>query len=185
HAPPARAAVCRHGEDPCRRHGDAGGRRGRDGIAHGGRGVLIAGVDEAGRGPLAGPVVAAAVILHPTRRIPGLRDSKLLTAPARSRLAIEIRMYAVAWAVAESDVGESGRAGDARAVPGASTQLCSGYADFDRLPVIMKTLPKALLFDVFGTVVDWRGSIVRELRRLARSKGVSADWGAFADAWRR
>jgi ribonuclease HII len=68
--------------------------------------VLIAGVDEAGRGPLAGPVVAAAVILHPQRRIPGLRDSKLLTARERERLAIEIRMYAVAWAVAESDVGE-------------------------------------------------------------------------------
>jgi 2-haloacid dehalogenase len=49
----------------------------------------------------------------------------------------------------------------------------------------MKTPPKALLFDVFGTVVDWRGSIVRELRRLGGSKGVRADWGAFADAWRR
>jgi lipid-A-disaccharide synthase len=105
HAPPARAAVCRHGEDACRRYCDPGGRRGHDGIAHGGRGVLIAGVDEAGRGPLAGPVVAAAVILHPSRRIPGLRDSKLLTARERERLAIEIRMYAVAWAVAESDVG--------------------------------------------------------------------------------
>jgi ribonuclease HII len=68
--------------------------------------VLIAGVDEAGRGPLAGPVVAAAVILDPQRRILGLRDSKLLTPRERERLAIEIRMYAVAWAVAESDVGE-------------------------------------------------------------------------------
>jgi ribonuclease HII len=68
--------------------------------------MLIAGVDEAGRGPLAGPVVAAAVILHPDRRIPGLRDSKLLTARARERLAIEIRRDAVAWAVAQSDVGE-------------------------------------------------------------------------------
>ena len=68
--------------------------------------MLIAGVDEAGRGPLAGPVVAAAVILHPDRRIRGLRDSKELTAPARERLAIEIRLHAVAWAVAQSDVGE-------------------------------------------------------------------------------
>jgi ribonuclease HII len=68
--------------------------------------MLIAGVDEAGRGPLAGPVVAAAVILHPQRRIPGLRDSKLLTARDRERLAIEIRRYAVAWAVAQSDVDE-------------------------------------------------------------------------------
>ncbi len=51
--------------------------------------------------------------------------------------------------------------------------------------MIMKTPPKALLFDVFGTVVDWRGSIIRELRQFARSKGYDADWGAFADAWRR
>jgi ribonuclease HII len=68
--------------------------------------VLIAGVDEAGRGPLAGPVVAAAVILDPERRIAGLRDSKLLTARARERLAAEIRTRAIAWAVAQSDVGE-------------------------------------------------------------------------------
>jgi ribonuclease HII len=68
--------------------------------------MLIAGVDEAGRGPLAGPVVAAAVILHAQRPIPGLRDSKLLTACARERLALEIRAQAVAWAVARSDVDE-------------------------------------------------------------------------------
>ena len=47
--------------------------------------VLIAGVDEAGRGPLAGPVVAAAVILDPQRKIKGLRDSKLLTPESRDR----------------------------------------------------------------------------------------------------
>ncbi|MDQ4059648.1 MAG: ribonuclease HII, partial [Pseudomonadota bacterium] len=47
---------------------------------------LVAGVDEAGRGPLAGPVVAAAVILHPSRIPPGLDDSKKLTAAARERL---------------------------------------------------------------------------------------------------
>ena len=44
--------------------------------------------------------------------------------------------------------------------------------------------PKALLFDVFGTVVDWRGSIAREARRIGRAHGVNADWGTFADAWR-
>ena len=68
--------------------------------------MLIAGVDEAGRGPLAGPVVAAAVILDPAQRLRGLRDSKLLTPAAREELAIEIRARALAWAVAESDVGE-------------------------------------------------------------------------------
>jgi len=68
--------------------------------------VLIAGVDEAGRGPLAGPVVAAAVILDPDRRVRGLRDSKELTAGAREELAVEIRTHSVAWAVAASEVAE-------------------------------------------------------------------------------
>ena len=43
---------------------------------------------------------------------------------------------------------------------------------------------KALTFDVFGTVVDWRGSITREGRKLGKELGVRADWAAFADAWR-
>jgi len=68
--------------------------------------MLIAGVDEAGRGPLAGPVVAAAVILDPARPVRGLRDSKLLTAAARRRLAGEIRAGALAWCVAHADVAE-------------------------------------------------------------------------------
>lgn len=68
--------------------------------------MLTAGVDEAGRGPLAGPVVAAAVILDPARPVRGLRDSKLLTAAARERLAGEIRATALAWSVAHADVAE-------------------------------------------------------------------------------
>jgi ribonuclease HII len=60
----------------------------------------VAGVDEAGRGPLAGPVVAAAVILDDTRPISGLRDSKLLTAEQRRELSRSIRREARAWAVA-------------------------------------------------------------------------------------
>jgi ribonuclease HII len=68
--------------------------------------VLIAGVDEAGRGPLAGPVVAAAVILDPDRRLRGLRDSKVLTPVERERLAVKIRANAIAWAVGFADVGE-------------------------------------------------------------------------------
>jgi ribonuclease HII len=63
----------------------------------------IAGLDEAGRGALFGPVVAAAVILNPKRRIFGLDDSKKLTAERRGELAERIRAYAVAWAVAEID----------------------------------------------------------------------------------
>jgi len=67
---------------------------------------LIAGVDEAGRGPLAGPVVAAAVILDPRRRIEGLADSKLLAPETREALAPRIRARAVAWAVAWADCEE-------------------------------------------------------------------------------
>jgi ribonuclease HII len=68
--------------------------------------MLIAGVDEAGRGPLAGPVYAAAVILDPARPIAGLRDSKVLSAGQRERLAVEIRACSLAWAVAAADVAE-------------------------------------------------------------------------------
>ena len=63
---------------------------------------LICGVDEAGRGPLAGPVFAAAVILDPDRPIEGLRDSKKLTAARRDALALEIREKALSWAIAEA-----------------------------------------------------------------------------------
>jgi ribonuclease HII len=68
--------------------------------------LLLAGVDEAGRGPLAGPVVAAAVILDPDRRITGLRDSKLLTPAARTRLATAIRCQSLAVAVGVAIVAE-------------------------------------------------------------------------------
>ncbi len=64
---------------------------------------LVAGVDEVGRGSLFGPVVAAAVILDPERRIRGLRDSKLLPAERREVLALLIRRHAIAWAVAAVD----------------------------------------------------------------------------------
>ncbi len=67
---------------------------------------LICGVDEAGRGPLAGPVVAAAVILDPRNLIPGLNDSKKLSAKRREALAVEIRAKALAWSVAEASVEE-------------------------------------------------------------------------------
>ena len=70
---------------------------------------LVAGIDEAGRGPLAGPVVAAAVILDPRHRIRGLRDSKLLPERERDRLAAEIRVKAVAWSVGQADVDEIDR----------------------------------------------------------------------------
>ena len=68
--------------------------------------TLTCGVDEAGRGPLAGPVYAAAVILDPARPVAGLADSKTLTPRQRETLALEVRLRAVAWAVASASVEE-------------------------------------------------------------------------------
>jgi ribonuclease HII len=68
--------------------------------------LFVAGVDEAGRGPLAGPVVAAAVILDSASSVSGLRDSKQLSAHARRRLARIIRQRARAWAIAHATVAE-------------------------------------------------------------------------------
>nr|WP_094853964.1 ribonuclease HII [Bordetella genomosp. 10] len=73
-----------------------------DGLAD----VIVAGVDEAGRGPLAGAVYAAAVILDPARPIDGLADSKVLTAERRDELAVLIRENALAWFIAKSSVRE-------------------------------------------------------------------------------
>jgi len=69
----------------------------------------VAGVDEAGRGPLAGPVVAAAVLLDPARPIAGLADSKRLSSSRREALAETIRERALAWASAHADAAEIDR----------------------------------------------------------------------------
>lgn len=68
--------------------------------------LLTAGIDEAGRGPLAGPVFAAAVILNPKKTIKGLTDSKLLSEKKRVALAEDIRNRAIAWAIAKAEVHE-------------------------------------------------------------------------------
>ena len=67
---------------------------------------LIAGVDEAGRGPLAGPVVAAAVILHPNQTIPGLADSKVLSSQKRGALFGEIKDKSLCWSIGRAEVSE-------------------------------------------------------------------------------
>jgi ribonuclease HII len=71
--------------------------------------VHVAGVDEVGRGCLAGPVVAAAVVLHPDKHIPGVCDSKTVQAPERERLYEKIVKHAVAWAVAGAEPAEIDR----------------------------------------------------------------------------
>jgi len=70
------------------------------------RATLLCGVDEAGRGPLAGSVFAAAVVLDPERPIKGLADSKQLAAAVRTKLARQIRSKSLAWAIASASVDE-------------------------------------------------------------------------------
>jgi ribonuclease HII len=73
-------------------------------VAYGGE--LLAGVDEVGRGPLAGDVVAAAVILDTSKPIPGLRDSKKLSHARREQLSLEIKERALCWAIGRASVAE-------------------------------------------------------------------------------
>ncbi len=103
---------------------------------------LACGVDEAGRGPLAGPVVAAAVILDPLNPISGLNDSKKLSAKRRDALAVEIRAKALAWSVAEASVEEIDRINILqasllamrRAVEGLKIQPETALIDGNRCP---------------------------------------------------
>ncbi len=105
---------------------------------------LVAGVDEAGRGPLAGPVVAAAVILDEQRPIAGLADSKKLTAARREKLYDEIRAKALCCCVAEASVEEIDRLNILQATMLAMQRAVAGLrlkptlvlVDGNRLPVL-------------------------------------------------
>jgi ribonuclease HII len=105
---------------------------------------LVCGIDEAGRGPLAGPVVAAAVILDPAKPIPGLNDSKKLSEKKRDELAEQIREHALAWAVAEASVEEIDRLNILhatmlamqRAVAGLSVSPERAMVDGNRCPTL-------------------------------------------------
>lgn len=104
---------------------------------------LVAGVDEAGRGPLAGNVFAAAVILDPDKKIDGLADSKVLSEERREELAEEIRASSVAWCIAEATVEEIDRLNIlhasmlamARAIEGLATRPNHCMIDGNRCPV--------------------------------------------------
>jgi len=101
--------------------------------------VHVAGVDEVGRGCLAGPVTAGAVILHPGRHIAGLADSKLLTPAARERLFDEIVRKAVAWVTVSSEPAEIDRIN----IHQASLRA------MQRAVLALSPLPDAVLVDAF------------------------------------
>lgn len=98
--------------------------------------LLTAGVDEAGRGPLAGPVVVAAVILDPDRPIDGLDDSKALAEPVREALAILIRERAIGYAVCVVDTAEIDRINILRATLAGMSRALAALAPGPALALI-------------------------------------------------
>ena len=117
-------------------------------------GVLIVGIDEAGRGPLAGSVFAAAVILDPNRPIEGLMDSKKLSEKKRDYLATIIKAQALAWSIASASVEEIDRLNILEATMLAMTRAWQGIKqahhyvliDGNQIPKAMRaTLPDNLL----------------------------------------
>ena len=151
--------------------------------------LLIAGVDEVGRGPLAGPVVAAAVILDPARPIEGLDDSKRLTPRRRERLAPEIRDCALAWALGRSEPDEVDRVNVLQASMLAMQRAVAGLlvapghvlVDGDRSPA----------FAVAATAIvggDGRvpaiaaASILAKVARDAEMTGLEESWPGYGFA---
>lgn len=141
---------------------------------------LICGVDEAGRGPLAGPVCAAAVIIAPDRPIPGLKDSKKLSAANRVRLAEEIRRHALAWSVAWASVEEIDRLNILnasllamqRAVEGLGVRPELALIDGNRCPVLSMTARAIVRGDALEPCISAASILAKterdkEMRRLA------------------
>ena len=147
---------------------------------------LVCGVDEAGRGPLCGPVVAAAVILDPARPIDGLADSKKLSEAARERLAPLIRERALAWAVAEASVEEIDRLNILhatmlamqRAVMALGTAPAEVRIDGNRCP----TLPYPARAIVKGDATEpsiSAASILAKTARDAAMRELDARWPQY------
>jgi ribonuclease HII len=135
----------------------------------------VAGVDEAGRGPLAGPVVVAAVILDPRRRVRGLADSKVLCEERRERLAPRIRERAIAWSVVVVDTDEiellnilgATLAGMARALAALAPAPALALVDGNRLP---KSLPGAARAVVGGDASEPAISAASILAKTERDR---------------
>jgi ribonuclease HII len=136
--------------------------------------LLMAGVDEAGRGPLAGPVMAAAVILDPARPIRGIKDSKLLTAEEREELSLRIRERARAWAVAWADHEEIDRINIlqasllamARAVAALAVEPEEVWVDGNQAPPVKQPVTTIIKGDYRVTAIG-AASILAKVERDA------------------
>jgi ribonuclease HII len=140
----------------------------------------IAGLDEAGRGSLFGPVVAAAVILNPKRRIVGLDDSKKLQPDRRAELALRIRGHALAWAVAEVDaqcidawnIYQASRQAMAAALQQLS--IAPDYLLLDAMHLDVLTEQKSLIKGDARSVSIAAASILAKTHRDARMEEYDA-----------
>ncbi|MCD8537343.1 MAG: ribonuclease HII [Burkholderiaceae bacterium] len=140
--------------------------------------VLIAGVDEAGRGPLAGDVYAAAVILDANAPIEGLTDSKKLSERQRNKLALLIREHALAWSIAKASVQEideynilqATMLAMQRAVDGLSYSPTEVIVDGNRLPKL--NLPARAI--VKGDLTEPAISAASILAKTARDASLAA-----------
>lgn len=146
---------------------------------------LTAGVDEAGRGPLAGPVVAAAVILDDQHPIAGLADSKKLSARRRDQLFDEIRAHALCFCVAEASVEEIDRLNILqatllamqRAVAGLRLRPALVLVDGNRLPVLDMRAEAVVQGDAKVAAI----SAASILAKVTRDRGLDALHQAFPD----
>lgn len=140
---------------------------------------MIAGVDEAGRGPLAGAVFAAAVILDPARPIAGLADSKVLTEAKRDALAIAIKANALAWCIASASVEEidklnilhASMLAMTRAVQGLAVQPVEALIDGNRVPKGLAMQARAI---VKGDALEPAISAASILAKTARDAELVA-----------
>jgi ribonuclease HII len=144
--------------------------------------AFTCGVDEAGRGPWAGPVTAAAVILDPARPIAGLTDSKKLTEAARDRLAPEIRERSLAWAVAEASPEEIDRfnireatfLAMTRAIAGLSAKPATILIDGNALPKNLPAPARAIIKGDLTEPAISAASILAKTYRDAQMKAFCA-----------
>lgn len=152
--------------------------------------TLICGVDEAGRGPLAGAVFAAAVILDPARPIEGLADSKVLTEARRDALALLIRERALAWSIASASVEEIDRLNILQATLLAMTRAVAGLTpqpqrvliDGNRVPRQL-TLPAEAIVKGDAKVAEISAaSILAKTARDAELVALDARWPAYGFA---
>lgn len=150
---------------------------------------LIAGVDEAGRGPLAGPVVAAAVILDELKPIKGLADSKVLTALKRERLAEEIAAKALCFCVASASVQEidtlnilhATMLAMQRAVQGLRLPPHRVVVDGNRCPQLNVPVAAVVKGDAKVAAIS-AASILAKVRRDALCAELHAQWPAYGFA---